>query len=88
MIKHSPHCRDMCCEGCPKINTISAEIELGVAALELGALRERQRVIKILETMRDETHGDAWATLDNAIDAINDVSQNSDTKQVSGNNDI
>lgn len=56
--------------------------------IEVGALRERQRVVKMLEIMRDEAHGDAWATLDDAIDAINGISQNSDTKQVSGNSDI
>jgi hypothetical protein len=49
MIKHSSHCMDVCCEGCPTVNTISAEIELGVAALELGVLRERERIIALLE---------------------------------------
>ena len=43
--------------------------------LEMGALRERERIIKILATMRDTTHEDAWDTLDDAIDAINGVVQ-------------
>jgi hypothetical protein len=43
---------DVCCEGCSKIDTISAEIELGVAALELGVLRERERIIALLEESR------------------------------------
>lgn len=33
----------------PRTNTISPEIELGVAALELGVLRERERIIALLE---------------------------------------
>jgi hypothetical protein len=41
---------DVCCEGCSKIHTISAEIELGVAAVELGVFRERKRILTLLET--------------------------------------
>lgn len=33
----------------PRTNTISPDIELGVAALELGVLRERERIIALLE---------------------------------------
>jgi len=33
----------------PRTNTISPEIELGVAALELVVLRERERIIALLE---------------------------------------
>lgn len=48
---------------------------------------ERERIIKILATMRDTTHEDAWDTLDDAIDAINGVSQNTDIDPVSQNPD-
>ena len=51
---------------------------------EMGALGERLRIIEILTTMREETHGDAWATLD---DAINAISQNTDTTQIFQNHD-
>lgn len=52
-----------------------------------GIQQERERIIKILATMRDTTHEDAWDTLDDVIDAINGVSQNYDINPVSGNPD-
>jgi hypothetical protein len=55
--------------------------------IEVGTLRERERIIKILATMRDTTHEDAWDTLDDAIDAINGVSQNTDIDPASQNPD-
>jgi hypothetical protein len=51
---------------------------------ETGAVGERLRIIEILTTMREETHGDAWAALD---DAINAISQNTNTTFISQNND-
>lgn len=59
-----------------------------VSTLELNAkLAERERIVNILATMRDTTHEDAWDTLDDAIDAINGVSQDYDIDPVSENHD-
>ena len=49
--------------------------------LRIGKHEERERIIRVLATMRDTTHEDAWDTLDDAIDAINGVPQNNDTEE-------
>jgi hypothetical protein len=61
--------------------------EAETQGIEIGASQERERIIKILATMRDTTHEDAWDTLDDAINTINGVSQNTDIEPVSENPD-
>lgn len=81
MSEHSTHCKDPHCYGC------SCTPDCDYWDEEPNVLAERERIIKILATMRDTTHEDAWDTLDDAIDAINGVSQNYDIDPVSENPD-
>jgi len=62
--------------------TLTPELlyQLQAETWEQGAEHERERIIKILATMRDTTHEDAWDTLDDAIDAINGVPQLPETE--------